>query len=129
MFHVFIDGETAGATTHRRDGLAFGLRPRGPRRPAHRRGVIRRRWKAAAGDVAHARSPRSAVQMARGAVSTIQALRPLPPWRPLLLPVDGTGADARSRRPAAARARAALWHRWSRGGAPADDAYSLRQVH
>src|SRR5262249_51798881 len=55
---------------------------------------------AAAGDAAHAHAPRGALQMADGGVPAHEAVRPLPPRRALVLPVDGP-------RPGAGRGRAA----------------------
>src|SRR5207245_482503 len=91
-FHGKLDGETSGVGSSlpggsaARTGRVLG---RLPHRPAGGRRPLRGRRPPAAGHPAHARAPREAVPLAGTRVPRGPPLRPLPPRRTRLLPVDG----------------------------------------
>ena len=92
---------------HRCVSGAVGVRAWRGRGPAGRRGLVRRRRQAAAGDAADARPPRGAVPVADASAFPTRGCTAPTTTAALLLPVDGARDRAGAGRSAAARAGAA----------------------
>ena len=92
-------------------------------------GLVRRRRQAAADHAAPAHPARGVVPLADGAVPADEALRAVPPRRPVVLPVDGARQGARRGRPPGARGGDHARRRRARRRAARGDDDEVRRVH